>query len=233
MSPVIITGGAQRLGLHAAIALKELGYDVLITYRSPRPELSQWQEQGIVTLQADFATNDGITQFIESIQAQYSSIRAIVHNASSWWTDDENDPVETFDAMMQVHAKAPYLINHQLSSLLNGDKADIIHLTDLVAQIGSDKHIAYAASKAALENMVFSFARKLAPRVKVNGIAPALLKFNEDDSDSYRDKSLKKSLLQNEPGWQESTETIKYLLNSDFVTGRILALDGGRHLNFK
>jgi dihydromonapterin reductase / dihydrofolate reductase len=233
LAPVIITGGAQRLGLHAAKALKEQGYNVVITYRTPRPEMTQWQELGITTIQADFSSDAGISQFIDSVSSQYSSIRAIIHNASSWWTDNEDAPSDTFDAMMQVHAKAPYLINHKLSPLLNGDKADIIHLTDLVAQIGSDKHIAYAASKAALENMVFSFARKLAPRVKVNGIAPALLKFNEHDSVQYREKSLKKSLLQNEPGWQESTDTITYLLNSDYITGRILSLDGGRHLNFK
>lgn len=233
MNPVIITGGAQRLGLHAAKTLCQKGYQVVITYRQPRPELAQWRQDGIEAIQADFSTDAGIDEFIQQVKQRFTGIRAIVHNASSWWTDDPQRPNDIFDAMMQVHAKAPYLINMQLADLLNGDKADIIHLSDLVAQLGSDKHIAYAASKAALENMVYSFARQLAPRVKVNGIAPALLKFNDEDSAEYREKSLKKSLLQNEPGWRESTETILYLLQSDFVTGRILSLDGGRHLNFK
>lgn len=206
---------------------------MLVTYRQKRPELDELSDAGIHLLPADFATDEGVFAFIDVVQQRFKTIRAIVHNASTWWTDDINQLSSTFDAMMQVHAKAPYLINQSLSHMLNGEKADIIHLTDLVAQIGSDKHIAYAASKAALENMVLSFARKLSPKIKVNGIAPALLKFNVEDSDAYKEKALNKSLLQNEPGWQESTRTIQYLLESDYVTGRILALDGGRHLNFK
>ncbi len=61
---------------------------------------------------------------------------------------------------------------------------------------GSDKHIAYAASKAALDNMTRSFARKLAPDVKVNAIAPALIMFNTGDDEAYRQQALTKSLMQ-------------------------------------
>mgnify|MGYP006187188965 FL=1 len=90
--------------------------------------------------------------------------------------------------------------------------------------------MAYAASKAALENLTFSFAKALAPKVKVNAIAPALLMFNSDDDNEYREKALKKSLLQIEPGANEMTNTVVYLLNSRYITGRVLALDGGRPL---
>ena len=60
---------------------------------------------------------------------------------------------------------------------------------------GSDKHIAYAASKAALDNMTRSFARKLAPEVKVKSIAPSLILFNEHDDAEYRQQALNKSLM--------------------------------------
>jgi dihydromonapterin reductase/dihydrofolate reductase len=108
--------------------------------------------------------------------------------------------------------------------------ADIIHISDFVASVGSEKHQAYAASKAALENLTFSQARLLAPKIKVNAIAPALLMFNQGDDDAYKQKALAKSLLGIEPGPGEVLATIQYLLQSRYVTGRVLALDGGRQL---
>ncbi|STI17699.1 putative short chain dehydrogenase [Escherichia coli] len=68
---------------------------------------------------------------------------------------------------------------------------------------GSDKHVAYAASKAALDNMTRSFARKLAPEVKVNSIAPSLILFNEHDDAEYRQQALNKSLMKTAPGEKE------------------------------
>ena len=108
--------------------------------------------------------------------------------------------------------------------------ADIIHMSDYVASTGSHKHIAYAASKAALDNLTLSFASKYAPLVKVNSIAPALLMFNPQDDSAYREKALKKSLLGVAPGESEGVNAIRYLLDSRYLTGKTIALDGGRHL---
>jgi dihydromonapterin reductase/dihydrofolate reductase len=108
--------------------------------------------------------------------------------------------------------------------------ADIIHIGDYVSSRGSRKHIAYAASKAAQDNLTYSFAAKLAPKVKVNSLAPALLLFNEDDPADYREKALAKSLMRREGGLDELQQAVDYLMGSRYVTGRILPLDGGRHL---
>jgi dihydromonapterin reductase/dihydrofolate reductase len=70
----------------------------------------------------------------------------------------------------------------------------------------------------------------LAPKVKVNSIAPALVMFNENDSAAYREKALKKSLLEICPGAQEAVKAVNYLFSSDYITGQTLHLDGGRHL---
>ena len=133
---------------------------------------------------------------------------------------------------MNVHALAPYRINLALSQSLSsqGGFSDIIHMTDYVQDTGSEKHIAYAASKAALQNLTLSFAKKLAPKVKVNSIAPALLMFNEGDDDAYKEKALKKSLLETVPGAEEAVKAMHYLLNSEYITGQTLHLNGGRNL---
>jgi dihydromonapterin reductase/dihydrofolate reductase len=99
-----------------------------------------------------------------------------------------------------------------------------------VSSRGSKKHIAYAASKAAQDNLTLSFAQKLAPKVKVNSVAPALLAFNDDDDEAYKKKALSKSLMHREGGLEELRLAVDYLFDSRYVTGRILPLDGGRHL---
>ena len=230
---VIITGGAQRLGLAIAENLNANDYDVVITYRTPRADLKRIQDAGITAVQADFATDSGIADFITWVNSNVGELRAIVHNASDWDAESgESIPADMFKKMMQIHTSAPYQINLALAKLLSATKqaADIIHMTDYVQDTGSKKHIAYAASKAALHNLTLSFSALLAPQVKVNSIAPALVMFNNNDSDEYKQKALNKSLLQTCPGAKEAVAAVNYLLDSEYITGRTIHLDGGRHL---
>lgn len=128
------------------------------------------------------------------------------------------------------HGYKQHQAEHSLSNGESHGQADIIHMSDYVASTGSKKHIAYAASKAALDNLTLSFATQLAPLVKVNSIAPALLMFNQHDDATYRKKALKKSLLGITPGEAEGVSAIRYILESRYLTGKVIALDGGRHL---
>ncbi|MBZ9610630.1 dihydromonapterin reductase [Rheinheimera maricola] len=241
---IIITGAAQRLGLHCALTLQHAGFQVTATYRSEKPGLQQLKDAGVHCIQLDITEPNALADFIDSIKQQLGSLRGLIHNASDWkkdlpLSDCDNAraalaaDAAVYDAMQAVHAKAPYLLNRAFTPLLQAHDGvtDIIHLTDFVASVGSSKHMAYAASKAALENLTYSFARALAPKVKVNAIAPALLLFNDHDDACYRAKTLQKSLLQVEPGAAELSNTVMYLLNSRYITGKVIDLDGGRHLN--
>jgi len=236
LSPVVITGGAQRLGLATALALHQRGYAVVVTYRKNRPVLDELRSIGIETIQADFSSAQKASDLARELRARFHSLRAIIHNASDWIPESDDLADESVMlSMLNVHVMAPYLINQECADLLTGygeihGFADIIHMSDYVATTGSRKHIAYAASKAALDNLTLSFASKLAPWVKVNSIAPALLMFNQDDDASYREKAMKKSLLRVAPGESEGVNTIKYILESRYLTGKTIALDGGRHL---
>jgi dihydromonapterin reductase/dihydrofolate reductase len=240
IAPIIITGGGQRLGLATALALHSELTPVLITYRNNTSNLNQLEAAGVITVHADLSTTEAVLDFTNTIKKQYSSVRAVIHNASEWLSEsksDDTNPDIIFDKMMHIHAKVPYLINNELAPLLNNfakksesSTADIIHMTDFIVEKGSKKHIAYAASKAALHNLTLSFSAQLAPLVKVNAIAPALLMFNENDNTEYRQKALKKSLMQVAPGEQEGVKAIRYILDSDYITGRTLSIDGGRNL---
>lgn len=101
--------------------------------------------------------------------------------------------------MMNVHVFAPYQLNLSLAPLLKASRssyADIIHVGDYVGSRGSKRHIAYAASKAAQDDLTLSFSARLGPKVKVNSVAPALVLFNEDDDEEYRKTTLKKNLME-------------------------------------
>ncbi|XNM64904.1 SDR family oxidoreductase [Escherichia coli] len=124
----------------------------------------------------------------------------LLHNASGWLAESPNASLShVLNATCCKSTSTPLICSTtRWKDLLRGHghaEGDIIHFTDYVVERGSDKHIAYAASKAALDNMTRSFARKLAPEVKVNAIAPALVLFNEDDDETYRQKALNKSLM--------------------------------------
>lgn len=230
-APILITGTSQRIGLHCAQRLLAEGYSVIATYRTPRPAVDALRAAGAVMLQADFSCEAHILAFIDQLKSHTDSLRAIVHNASDWQAETPGDEAAVFSQLFNVHMLAPYLINlHSESLLLRSASADIIHISDDVARKGSANRPAYCASKAGLDSLTLSFAARFAPRIKVNGIAPALIMFNADDDAAYREKTLKKSALAIEPGPEVIYQSVRYLLDNPYVTGTTLTINGGRHL---
>ena len=231
---IFITGVGQRIGLHLARTFLARGMNVVGTYRSERETLKELAEAGAHLFPCDFYHEDQVAGLARSVAEQCGSLRAMIHNASDWLPENSELPAaEIMRRMMQVHVNAPYLLNLSLTPLLqqtSAEHADIIHVGDYVSTRGSKKHIAYAASKAAQDNLTLSFSASLAPRIKVNSIAPALVIFNDDDDEQYREKARRKSLMQREAGLDEFQRTVDYLLDSVYVTGRVLHMDGGRHL---
>lgn len=232
--PILVTGVGKRAGLHLARHFLDRGRAVIGTYRSHHAPLDELRARGAELHACDFQQRADVEALIAAITSRHRRLRAIIHNASDWISDDSDVPSsEIIERMMRVHASVPYELNQALTPLLlacTAPHADIVHIGDFVSSHGSRKHIAYAASKAAQDNLTLSFAAKLAPKVKVNSLAPALLLFNEHDGDEYRERTLAKSLMRREGGFDELQNAIEYLFSSRYVTGRILPLDGGRHL---
>lgn len=245
-SPIIITGVGKRIGYALAKHFLAQGQRVIGTYRSHYASIDELNVLGATLYPCDFYDDAQVRSLIAEL-AKLPQIRAIIHNASDWLPDPvltKNEslksttfaPSEVLQRMMQVHVSVPYQLNLALEAQLRagaGDEiggSDVIHITDYVAEKGSQKHIAYAASKAALHNMTLSFAAKFAPEVKVNSIAPAMILFNVGDDAAYQQKTLAKALLPKEAGNEEIIDLVEYLLNSHYVTGRCHNVDGGRHL---
>ena len=230
-APILITGASQRVGLHCALRLLESGQPVIVSYRSEREGLSELRQRGALALPADFSNAAGILAFIEQLRQHTDCLRAIVHNASEWLDEQPGQELDAFQRMVNVHMLAPYLINLHCAALLErSTPADIVHLGDDVVRKGSARHTAYCASKAGLDSLTLSFAARFAPRIKVNGIAPAMLMFNEQDDPDYRSAALAKSALGIAPGPEVIYQSLRYLLDNPYVTGTTLTVNGGRHL---
>ncbi|QJP07942.1 dihydromonapterin reductase [Pseudomonas multiresinivorans] len=235
-APILITGASQRIGLHCAKRLLQDGQPVIATYRQEKPGIAELCELGATCLHAELADEAGILAFIDELKSRTDRLRAIIHNASAWIAEQPGEEAQAFESLFRVHMLAPYLINLRCAELLERDAAgrsapaDIIHLSDDVARKGSANRIAYCASKAGLDNLTLSFAASLAPRIKVNGIAPALIMFNPGDDAEYRARTLAKSAMGIEPGPDVIYQSVRYLLDSPYVTGTTLTVNGGRHL---
>lgn len=235
-APILITGASQRIGLHCAKRLLQDGQPVIATYRQEKPGIDELRELGATCLHAELADEAGIQAFIDELKSRTDRLRAIIHNASAWIAEQPGEEAQAFESLFHVHMLAPYLINLRCAELLERDAAgrgapaDIIHLSDDVARKGSANRIAYCASKAGLDNLTLSFAASLAPRIKVNGIAPALIMFNPGDDAEYRARTLAKSAMGIEPGPDVIYQSVRYLLDSPYVTGTTLTVNGGRHL---
>jgi dihydromonapterin reductase/dihydrofolate reductase len=230
-APILITGASQRIGLYCAERLLDDGHTLIATYRHERAGIEQLRQRGVLTLQADFASEASILDFIATLKNHTESLRAIVHNASDWLNEQPGQEAAAFQQLFAVHMLAPYLINLHCQELLRRSApADIVHISDDVARKGSAKRPAYCASKAGLDSLTLSFAARFAPQIKVNGIAPALILFNPDDDADYRRKTLNKSALGIDPGPLVIYQSLRYLLDNPYVTGTTLTVNGGRHL---
>jgi len=228
---VLITGAGQRIGYYLAKSfLQKTDYPVLFTYRTKRPEVDELLALGAMGFQVDLTSPDAKGVLVKNIEEKAQSLRAVIHNASLWLSDDviREGGEENFNGLFQLHVETPYYLNMALAPLLKASSenlTDIISLSDAGVKGVSADHIAYLSSKAALQTLMKGFAKKFAPDIKVNA---ALIMFNEGDDEAYKQKRLAQSALGIEPGPEVIWQAVQYLMNSPYTTGTVLSLDGGR-----
>lgn len=232
---VFMTGASRRIGLYLARQfLEQADYPVVFTYRTSRPEVDELKKLGAIGIQLDLTEPQALDRLLTFLEKEVASLRAVIHNASRWASDAEvgRHPA-LYQAMFDLHVHLPYRLNLELQPLLlqsQSEKRDIISLSDSSVTIADGSHIAYMASKSALQNLSRNFAKRFAPQVKVNDIAPGLILFHPEDDERYRQRRLAQSAIGIEPGEEVIWEAVQYLMNSPYTTGVSLPVDGGRRL---
>ncbi|MGQ4275634.1 SDR family NAD(P)-dependent oxidoreductase [Pseudidiomarina sp. E22-M8] len=228
----LITGAGRRFGFELAKALLAEGYRVLAHYNSSREGVAELEELGALGLQADLTDQQAIEQLVIDVKQSTQRLDLLVNNASCFYDNERvNADPQALAAVFQVHVQAPYQLIHGLSELLaaHGDGA-VINITDIYTDSPATGYIAYCAAKAGLANLTQSFAKQLAPKVRVNGIQPGPILFLPEHDSEHRDKVLAETPLKVEGGLEPMIQAVRFLRDNPFVTGEFIKVDGGRAL---
>jgi len=234
---ILVTGSARRIGKILALAVAKAGGDVII-HHSNSPQEAEETKQEIVSLgqkatiiQADFSNPKSTDEFIKEVFSS-QKLDGLVNNASVFsnlsWVDTQ---VTQWNNHLAINLTAPFLLSQafgkNLSNKLDGRIVNILDWRAL--QPGAD-HLPYTISKAGLAALTKSLAAALAPNITVNGIAFGAVLPPSDGGINGNILSLVPL-----PRWAEITEveeTLLFLLTGPkYITGEIIHLDGGRHLN--
>ena len=223
----LITGAGTRVGRAIALHLARHGWTVAAHYRAHRPP------PRLAAFRADLAAPDGPDLLARAFRRRFRRLDLLVCSAAVF----ERRPLERtdaafFDAQMALNARAPLLLARALLPLLRRSGGSVVNVADLGgALVPWAGYSAYGASKAALRAVTESLALELAPRVRVNAVAPGTVLWPEGTPASLRRRLVSRIPLGRAGTPEDVAEAVRFLASAPFVTGVVLAVDGGRHLS--
>lgn len=234
MKTIVITGTSRRLGSFLVEQFIDQGDRVFAISRSDPQDVPAIESTHFHSVQIDSYTKAGVDQAVAAIKSQVGHIDLLINNASVFKQDpqDSQDIETIFTDFFQIHMLFPNLLIHELTSLMYDDMNPglVINMTDIYADNPSHEHSLYCSTKAGLENLTRSFAKKYAPGIRCNSIMPGPLKFLPEHSQAQKDQVLKGTLLPFEAGFLPIYQTIQFMMINSFVTGTAIKVDGGRSL---
>lgn len=234
-APILVTGAGRNVGAHLARRLIETGRPVIAHYRTITDEVTALREAGVPLVQGDFADAGAVRATAAAVTEAAPRLSGIVHNASAFARTpaDTDAAAADFERYWAVHMLAPWLLNRLLAPQLDGSAerpADIVHITDIYVDNPAPAFDLYCATKAGLQNLALSEAKRLAPKVKVNVIQPGPIGFTEWHSPAERDAILAATPLGRLGGPEAIYRALRGILDNDYLTGAVIPVDGGRRL---
>lgn len=241
----IIITGAKRIGQTVAIELAERGANLAIIYRSSESELEELMNElapfkiRTISIQADLSNEKDIKNVVQKTSDEFGQIHGLVHMAAPYPRSPLGRvTMDQFDNTFRAIAASAILLGQEVGlkmrenkSLGNDIRGKIVFFSDWsVLRHPFPDYVVYNAAKAAIDSITKSLAIELAPSVTVNAIAPGPILKPPDLSDSDNKKVLAQTPLGRWGGGEEIAKAVLYLLDSDFVTGVVLPVDGGRSI---
>lgn len=239
---VLITGGAKRVGAATARRLHEAGANLVVHYKTAhreahalQDELNAMRAQSVSLVQADLLDASGLAELVKTTVGQFGRLDALINNASSFHPSPVGEITEDlWDDLIGTNLKAPLFLAQAAAVPLRKTGGAIINVVDIHAERPLKNYVVYSVAKAGLVGLTRSLARELAPEVRVNGIAPGPIMWPDDGSfdDVARQRIISHTLLKR-VGEPDDIARAAYFLLADapYVTGQIIAVDGGRSVN--
>jgi pteridine reductase len=237
----LVTGAAARIGAAVATTLHQRGCRVLVHCNSNLKGASALVEQlnrerpaSAWAVSADLSTISGVNQLIASCLQASPTLDVLVNNASRFYPTEVGETrAYEWDDLLNSNLRGPYFLSQGLVPALRASSGVIINILDVHAQRPMQGHAAYCISKAGLAMMTLALARELGPDVRVNGVSPGAILWPESGADEAEKKAvLQRTALHRLGEPADVASAVAYLaLDAPYVTGQILAVDGGRTLN--
>jgi len=239
---ILVTGAARRIGAAIVTRLHENGARVAVHYRGSGDEAEHLASQlngvrarSAVAVQSNLLDVDSLPVLIRSVVDWGGRLDGLVNNASSFYpTPIGSIDEEQWDELVGSNMKAPLFLCQAAASHLRDSSGAIVNIVDIHAQRPLRDHSVYGSAKAGLAMLTRSLAKDLAPKVRVNGVAPGAILWPENGMTA----SVQQDILDQIPLQRAGTPgdiagCVLYLLrDATYVTGQIIPVDGGRSIGW-
>lgn len=233
MSPLaLVTGAAHRLGKVFALTLARQGFDIILHYHQSLDQAIQTQADlesvgSRVTLSRADLTDPAQ---IQSLVSTLDSLQVLVNSAAFMPSGNvEALTIDNWDATLDLNLRAPFLLAQKCANKMT-DGGLIVNITDIGAQKAWSRYPSYTVSKAALESLTRILARALAPRIRVNALAPGFVLQSEIVSDEEWQRLINRIPLKRPARSEEIAAALEFLLKNEYITGQTIVVDGGYSL---
>ena len=246
----LITGGAKRIGKAIALFLAESGYDIVIHYSQSKKEAEELviklKSLGVEAfcIKANLLKDFEISTLVDkSIKLIGKPLDLLINNASIFENDTLTSlTLESWDRHLFTNLKAPVFLSKEFSKQAPDNSKDenneilassnIINIIDQKVLNLNPKFFSYTLAKSSLLNFTKLSAQELGPKIRVNAIGPGpILKASHQSEEQFQNQR-KSTLLRRGSDVKEICRTILYILSSPGLTGQLITLDGGEHLNW-
>jgi pteridine reductase len=236
----LVTGGARRIGAAIASRLHEAGWRVAIHYRHSREEaealareLNTARAGSAVTVQAALDDAASCGETLREAIARCGRLDALVNNASVFRPTSVDEASQSdWQTLIASNMQAPFFLAQAAAPALRESGGAVVNLVDIYAERPLAGHPIYSATKAGLASLTRALAQDLAPHVRVNGVAPGAILWPEKQT---ADEAAQQVLLARTPLARMGTPgdiaaAANFLLSAEaaYITGQVLAVDGGR-----
>ncbi len=234
----LVTGGAHRVGKAIAAALARSGARVIITNNTAMEEagitVAEIERSGgqATAVQCDQRDLTAIDRLFDRLRQEVDRLDILINNAAIM----ERKPAleitpDDWSRVMDTNLRGPFFITQRAAQwMLTTDGGVIVNIADLSALHPWPSYLAHTISKSGLVAMTQTLALALAPSIRVNAIAPGMMLKPDEWSDERWGKLIAALPLQREGTPDDVAEAVLYCVRSEFMTGQVIVLDGGRSL---
>ena len=232
----MVTGAAKRLGRAVALRLAEEGVDVVVHYRSSQAEAQDAIKeiekfgQRAVAIAADLSEVSEVKRLVDEAGEHFGRLDILVNSAANFLPASMvSTTEEIWDITLDTNLRGPFFCAQAAAPWLRRTQGVIINFADTGGILGWTGYIPHSVSKAGVIMLTKILAKALAPEVRVNAIAPGTITMEGDPPELERD-FIKLAPLRRTGTPSDITDSVLFLVESKFITGQVLVVDGGRTL---